>query len=144
MALLTKGASNLIGKNVAQAKSFSSVVSAPKLDKIAKISNAIGNITYKAAFGSSVASTAFSNLISGYIENDYFIPIRFGIKLSANSAKLYIVIDENPIKKIKVDINDVQVPQKVSADTPTSTFKASISKIFSFVNIRHTNCLPIL
>jgi hypothetical protein len=33
-----------------------------------------------------------------------------------------------------VDINDVQVRYKAGADTSTSTFKCSISKIFSLVN----------
>lgn len=71
LALLTKGASNLIGKSVAQAKSLSGVVSASKLDKIAKISNTIGNITYKTAFGSSVAGNAYAEMKrAGYTETE--------------------------------------------------------------------------
>lgn len=98
------------------------------------LKNAIGIEMHTNRYYYDNNTLAFLNMVGGFIKNDLLIPIRFGIKMSSNSANLYVVINEQGIKKEKVDINDVQVQHKAGADTSTSTFNGSISKIFSLVN----------
>ncbi len=44
----------------------------------------------------------FLEMVGGYIDGDLFVPVRFGIKQSNNQNTLYVIIDEEGIKKTKV------------------------------------------
>lgn len=97
------------------------------------LQNAVGIETHVNRYFYDNNTTAFSNLISGYIENDYFVPIRFGLKqLTSGQTVLYVVVDQTKIKK--VEVLKLGVPINTSgAQSSRSTSKLSISKIFSFV-----------
>lgn len=98
------------------------------------LQNAVGIETHVNRYFYDNNTTAFSNLISGYIENDYFVPIRFGLKqLTSGQTVLYVVVDQTKIKK--VEVLKLGVPINTSgAQSSRSTYELSISKIFSFVN----------
>lgn len=83
----------------------------------------------------------FDNLVGAYIEGDYVIPIRFGLKHSKTGAStLYIVIDQNKIvadqlTKIKKDIGHQAATPELSGESKSSLYVTySLSQIAKFVN----------
>ena len=74
----------------------------------------------------------FAELIGGYVDKDYFIPVSFGVKLSnTNGNSLYIMIGGEKIKKAKV-IKSVGSETPGAADSRLATL--SIPQILSNVN----------
>lgn len=81
----------------------------------------------------------FENLLGGYAENEYFVPVRFGLKHSkTGKATLYVVVDQNKIplkeleqkKKTEV-VNDTTSSRK--KEMPSRSVEYSISQIIPFV-----------
>ena len=67
------------------------------------LKNAVGVETHVNRYFYDNNTTTFSNLISGYIENEYFIPIRFGLKqLTSGKTVLYVLVDQAKIKEAEV------------------------------------------
>ena len=82
----------------------------------------------------------FAVLLGGYIDGDYFIPIRFGVKMTRNGGNyLYVVIDSEGIKKDRV--LKYEGPKK-SGDAYSRLSEVSIADVFENVNskdlIRYT------
>ena len=76
----------------------------------------------------------FAELIGGYVDKDYFIPVSFGVKLSnTNGNSLYIMIGGEKIKKAKVmksgnhNNNTLYLPDSRLAEV-------SVAQILSNVN----------
>ena len=81
----------------------------------------------------------FENLLGGYADEEYFVPVRFGLKHSkTGNATLYIVVDQNKIplnsldKTKKTEVLKVAGPNKTEQTTSRSV-KYSISQIIPFV-----------
>ena len=73
----------------------------PKLEMAIK--NAIGIEAHDNRYFFDDNTVLFTNLLGGYIDGDYFVPVRFGLKTSAyGQNSLYVVIDQSKIKKDRV------------------------------------------
>jgi len=79
----------------------------------------------------------FENLLGGYVDGDYFVPVRFGLKHSTTGeATLYVIVDQQPVesKKIKAEVVKTPDEQGVRAAISRSAFKISIANLARFVN----------
>ena len=79
----------------------------------------------------------FENLLGGYVDGNYFVPIRIGLKHSKNGGvTLYLIVDQNKIemKKIKAEVSKVPVTRDVQSETSHSAFDISLASIIRFVN----------
>ena len=79
----------------------------------------------------------FDNLIGGYVEGDYFVPVRFGLKHRRNGeAILYVIVDQQkiPLNKTKAEVVKIAGTQKVQPEISRSAFKVRIPDVVSFVN----------
>ena len=81
----------------------------------------------------------FENLLGGYVDGEYFIPVRFGLKHSNyDGTTLYVVVDQNKIptklldttKKTKV-VKET-IPQKTEKQT-SRLVKYNVSQIIKYV-----------
>ena len=73
----------------------------PKID--IAIKNAIGIETHNNRYYFDDSTVSFTNLLGGYIDGNYFVPVRFGLKTSVNGKNsLYVLIDQSKIKKDRV------------------------------------------
>lgn len=73
----------------------------PKLEMAIK--NAIGIEAHDNRYFFDDNTVLFTNLLGGYIDGDYFVPVRFGLKTSTyGQNSLYVVIDQSKIKKDRV------------------------------------------
>lgn len=73
----------------------------PKID--IAIKNAIGIETHNNRYYFDDSTVSFTNLLGGYIDGNYFVPVRFGLKTSINGKNsLYVLIDQSKIKKDRV------------------------------------------
>lgn len=74
----------------------------------------------------------------GYVEDEYFVPVRFGLKHKQNGdVTLYVIVDSNkiPIDKIKTEVVNAAAPHKNAEDAaPRSAFNFSIGDISTLVN----------
>lgn len=69
---------------------------------------------------------------SGYIDGEYFIPVRFGLKHGRGGENtLYVIIDQN---KIEAEVVKLAPPQKMSSSNPLSASVVSVSQIIPYVN----------
>ena len=101
------------------------------------VENAVGIERHANRYFYDNDTVSFENLLGGYVDGDYFIPIRFGLKHSKNGgATLYLIVDQNKInlKKIKAEVAKVPAAQNVPADTSRSAFTVSLASVVSFVN----------
>ena len=86
-------------------------------------------------------TTYFQNLLGGYVDEDNFVPVRFGLKHGSNGeTTLYVVVDQEgiPIKNLeqkkKVEVFAQAQPIKSEASNARSTYEYSIAHIVQFVN----------
>ena len=63
------------------------------------LKNAVGIETHSNRYYYDTSTIEFIELLGGYIDCENFIPVRFGIKLSNTGNSLYIMIDDEGIKK---------------------------------------------
>jgi hypothetical protein len=105
------------------------------------VENAIGIEAHANRYYFDTDTVFFENLLGGYVDGEYFVPVRFGLKHSSTGkATLYVVVDQNKISadnlmKIKND----QGRQDASPDLTESNnlhrlVTYSIADIVPFVN----------
>ena len=95
------------------------------------IENAIGIESFKNRYYYDERTIYFHTLLSGYIDGDYFVPIRFGIKENNQSEnKLYVMVGQN-----KIDLRVLKLPAQIN-ERNNSRLKSTISipEIFKNVN----------
>ena len=79
----------------------------------------------------------FDNLVGGYVEGEYFVPVRFGLKHRRNGdVILYVIVDQQkiPVNKTKAEVVKIAGTQKVQPEISHSAFKIRISDVVPFVN----------
>ena len=88
------------------------------------------------------ATVYFENLLGGFVDGENFVPVRFGLKHSANSkATLYVMVDQNSIstKELsiikKTEVLNAPALQKQTPEAPRSV-TYSVPQIISLVNRR--------
>ena len=103
------------------------------------VRNAIGIERHDNRYYYDSDTVYFENLLGGYVDGGYFVPVRFGLKHSkSGKATLYVVVDQNkiPLGEIKkTEVVKTTAPLREKAATSASrsvTYK--ISQIIPFVN----------
>ena len=79
----------------------------------------------------------FDNLIGGYVEGEYFVPVRFGLKHRRNGEViLYVIVDQQkiPLNKTKAEVVKIAGAPNVQPEVSRSAFKMRIPDIVPFVN----------
>ena len=77
-------------------------------------------------------TVSFDNLLGGYIDGEYFVPVRFGLKhIMGGETVLYVVVDQ---QKIKAEVLKTTPQQNVGSTASRSTFVYRISQVVSLVN----------
>ena len=75
----------------------------------------------------------FDNLISGYIDNDAFVPIRFGLKNSGSGqTRLYVIVDQN---RISIDKIKNSTGHQAAAPDNSGASKSSLRATYSIADI---------
>ena len=73
----------------------------PGLAEAAK--GAVGIEFHRNRYFADATTVYFANLLGGFIDGDYFVPVRFGIKAARGGRNaLYVIIDDERIKKSEV------------------------------------------
>ena len=105
------------------------------------VENAIGIEAHDNRYYFDTDTVYFENLLGGYVEGEYFIPVRFGLKHSATGkATLYVVVDQNKINtnnlgKIKNDRGRQDAsPDLTESNNLHRSVNYSIADIVPFVN----------
>lgn len=97
-------------------------------DKSAAIKTAVGLEVIKNNYYADINTTEYLNLLSGYVDGDKFIPIRFCIKMSDHERnKVYVIIDSDGIEKDKI-VKKRAVSEKQPDDSPLS-FEISVPEL---------------
>ena len=86
------------GKNISDPELLGQLF--PILDGVIK--NAVGIEQHANRYYHDSATTDFYELIGAYVDGDYVVPIRLGVKNSNKSHALYIIVGNNKIKKTEV------------------------------------------
>ena len=74
---------------------------------------------------------SFDNLIGGYVNGEYFVPVRFGLKhIRGGEVTLYVVIDQ---QKIKAEVLK-PITQTSGSTGSRSAYNINIAQIIPFVN----------
>jgi len=85
-----------------------------------------------------VLETDMGCVKGGYVEDEYFVPVIFGIKHKQNGdVTIYVIVDSNkiPIDKIKTEVVNAAAQHKDVEDAaPRSAFNFSIEDIAALVN----------
>ena len=79
----------------------------------------------------------FENLLGGYVDGGYLVPVRFGLKHQiSGSATLYLIVDQQKIdiKKVKAEVTKTPAHTEVRPNASRSAFDISLASIIRFVN----------
>ena len=101
------------------------------------VENAIGIENHSNRYFYDNTTVLFENMLGGYVDGEYFVPIRFGLKHSeAGKATLYVIVSQQKIerKKIRAEIVKTSRSQNVKANISPSAYAGSIPQIIPFVN----------
>lgn len=101
------------------------------------VENSIGIESHANRYFYDDSTVFFENLLGGYVEGEYFVPVRFGLKHSTTGeATLYVIVDQQPVesKKIKAEVVKTPGTQSVSPAISRSAFKISVANLARFVN----------
>jgi 2',3'-cyclic-nucleotide 2'-phosphodiesterase (5'-nucleotidase family) len=103
------------------------------------VENAIGIESHDNRYYYDTVTVRFDNLMGGFIDGEYFVPVRFGLKQSVDGhIALYVVVDQNKIDLEKIRNKKTEVikaasPHEVESSTSRSV-SYSISQIIPSVN----------
>lgn len=101
------------------------------------VQNAVGVESHDNRYFYDSTTVFFENLLGGYYDGEYFVPVRFGLKHSiTGEATLYVIVDQNKIErqKIKAEVTKAPGVHKARSETSRSAYVISIADIISFVN----------
>ncbi len=91
------------------------------------VENSVGIEMHANRYYYDNTTSHFENLLGGYIDGEYFIPVRFGLKhIKGGSPVLYVVVDQNAIEKNKIE---TEVVKTTTLKNDGSAVSRSISKL---------------
>lgn len=101
------------------------------------VENAVGIEQHSNRYFYDNSTIMFENLIGGYVDDGYFVPVRFGLKHQRQGgASLYLIVDQQKIdlKNIKAEV--VKTPGVINTkpNASRSAFGISVADIIPFVN----------
>lgn len=96
------------------------------------VQNAVGVESHINRYFYDSTAESFDVLLGGYIDGDYFVPVRFGLKhIKGGETILYVVIDQ---EKIKAEVLKTTTQQYDGSTVSRSAFAYSLPQIASLVN----------
>ena len=101
------------------------------------IGNAVGIECHENRYFYDNNTVMFENLLGGYVDGDYFVPVRFGLKhQKSGSATLYLIVDQQKIEieKVNAEVTKTPAHTKVRPNASRSAFHISLPSIIPFVN----------
>ena len=101
------------------------------------IGNAVGIECHANRYFYDNNTVMFENLLGGYVDGDYFVLVRFGLKhQKSESATLYLIVDQQKIEteKVKAEVTKTPAHTKVRPNASHSAFRFSLPSIIPFVN----------
>ena len=95
------------------------------------VEKSVGVESHKNRYFYDNTTISFDNLIGGYVDGDYFVPVRFGLKhIRGGEVTLYVVIDQ---QKIKAEVLK-PITQTSGSTGSRSAYNINIAQIVPFVN----------
>ena len=96
------------------------------------VENAVGVEAHDNRYFADFNTKEFYELVGGYIEGEYFIPVRFGVKSFADGTySLYVVVCQDKIEMTKV----MKPPKSLKAkENDSRLVSISVPQIFENVN----------
>lgn len=105
------------------------------------VQSAVGIEVHDNRYFADYNTLYFANLLGGYIDGDYFIPVRFGIKASRDGHNtLYVVISDQAIKK--AEVVGPPTPGKPGQNGSRSASDINIASLAK--NVKHADILKYL
>lgn len=101
------------------------------------VENAVGIEQHSNRYFFDNNTIMFENLIGGYVDDGFFVPVRFGLKHQRQGgASLYLIVDQQKIdtKKIKAEVVKTTGAINTKPNVSRSAFKISVAEIVPFVN----------
>lgn len=96
------------------------------------VKNAIGIESHANRYFYDNTTESFDNLLGGYMDGEYFVPVRFGLKrIKGGEVVLYVVVDQ---QKIKAEVLKTTTQQNDGSAVSRSAFTYNIPQLISLVN----------
>ncbi len=92
------------------------------------VNNAVGIEAHDNRYFADNQTLFFANLLGGYVDGDYFVPVRFGIKAGRDGHNtLYVIISGQRINK--AEVMETPLPGKPGSDASRSALEISIEDL---------------
>ncbi len=96
------------------------------------VENAIGIEKHTNRYYYDNTTVSFENLFGGYIDGEYFVPVRFGLKhIKGGETVLYVVVDQ---QKIKAEVLKTITQKSIGSTASRSAYVYNLSQVTTFVN----------
>ena len=96
------------------------------------VENAVGVESHSNRYFYDNTTESFDVLFGGYVDGDYFVPVRFGLKhIKGGKTVLYVMIDQ---QKIKAELLKTTTQQDAGSAVSRSAFTYNLPQIVSLVN----------
>ena len=96
------------------------------------VESAIGIESHANRYYYDNTTESFDNLLGGYIDGEYFVPVRFGLKrIKGGEVVLYVVVDQ---QKIKAEVLKTTTQQNDGSAVSRSAFTYNVPQVISLVN----------
>ena len=96
------------------------------------VENAVGIESHANRYYYDNTTERFDNLFGGYVDGEYFVPVRFGLKrMKDGEVVLYVVVDQ---QKIKAEVLKATTQPSDGSATSHSAFIYNLSHLVALVN----------
>ncbi|MBO7667771.1 MAG: hypothetical protein J6T26_04845 [Firmicutes bacterium] len=105
------------------------------------VNNAVGIEAHDNRYFADNQTLFFANLLGGYVDGEYFVPVRFGIKAGRDGHNtLYVIISGQKINK--AEVMETPLPGKPGSDASRSALEISIENLAR--KVKHPDILKYL
>ena len=101
------------------------------------VENSVGIESHTNRYFYDTDIVRFDNLVGGYMDGEFFVPVRFGLKhRRSGEVILYVIVDQQKIPKnnTKAEVVKTTDAQTVRKEASRSAFTISLANIIPFVN----------
>lgn len=96
------------------------------------VESAVGIESHANRYYYDNTTEGFDNLLGGYIDGEYFVPVRFGLKrIKGGEVVLYVVVDQ---QKIKAEVLKTTTQRNDGSAVSRSAFTYNVPQVVSLVN----------
>lgn len=100
------------------------------------LENAVGIEQHSNRYFYDNNTVMFENLVGGFTEKEYFVPVRFELRHDVSGkATLYVIVDQEqiPMKKIKAEVANTARAQNALSTVSRSASEFRLSEVVPFV-----------